>query len=260
MAAARMFGRSCPRFADQNMRQVIDLSRRSTLTELMDAEGMDFATFRAYLVDLAKVNRLTLAYRPTMRFFADLTASGRLPRNRTVTVVDVGSGYGDMLRKIDCWAVQRGLNLNLAGVDLNPWSARAAADATPADRPIRYVTADVFDFRPPGRIDIVISSLFTHHLDDASLIRFLGWMEDHAEIAWFVNDLHRHPIPYRVFRVVSRLLRCHRFVQHDGPISIARAFGARDWGLALAAAGLAPGAARVQWRFPFRFCVSRVKE
>jgi len=117
----------------------------------------------------------------------------------------------------------------------------------------------VFDFRPPGGIDIVISSLLTHHLDDASLIRFVAWMEEHAATAWFVNDLHRHPIPYHAFRVASRALRYHYFVQHDGPISIARAFDAHDWRRALAAAGLASSAARVEWLFPFRLCVTRVK-
>src|SRR5215469_1909391 len=78
----------------------VDFSRRSTLAELMDSDETDFATFRACLVDLAKVNQLTLAYRPTMQFFRRLAAAGRLPRDRAVSVLDVGSGFGDMLRKI----------------------------------------------------------------------------------------------------------------------------------------------------------------
>ncbi len=237
----------------------LDLSRRNALTELMDAQDTDFATYRACLVDLAKVNRLTLAYRPTLRFFARLAASGRLPRGRPLTVVDVGSGYGDMVREIDRWAVRRGLDLEFIGVDLNPSSARAAAEATGSDRPIRYVTANIFDFRPSGRIDIIISSLLTHHLDDASLIRFVSWMDVHAAAAWFINDLHRHPIPYHVFRLASRMLGWHRFVQHDGPVSIARAFAADDWQRILAAAGLGRGAAAIRRHFPFRLCVSRIK-
>jgi len=237
----------------------IDFSRRNALTELMDSDATDFATFRDCLVDLAKVNRLTLAYPPTLRFFADLAKAGRLPRDRTVSVVDVGSGFGDMLRKVDRWAARHGLRLDLTGVDLNPWSARTAIAATAPDRPIRYVTANVFDFSPPQPIDIVISSLFTHHLDDASLVRFIAWMEANAAIGWFVNDLHRHPLPYHAFRIASRALGFHHFVQHDGPISIARAFDTHDWRDALAAAGLAPGAAEIRPQFPFRLCVARVK-
>src|ERR1700724_1594329 len=140
-----MSRRSGYRFADQDMRPsnavaAIDFSRRNALTELIDSDATDFVTLRACLIALARVNRLTLAYRPTLRFFPDLARAGRLPRERAVTVVDVGSGYGDMLRKIDRWAAQRDLRLDLVGVDLNPWSAHTAVAATPADRPIRYVT------------------------------------------------------------------------------------------------------------------------
>jgi trans-aconitate methyltransferase len=236
-----------------------DLSRRNNLPELMDSGETDFATFRACLVDLAKVNALTLAYRSTVRFFERLAKSGRLPRDRVINVVDVGSGYGDMVRKIDRWAAQRRLNVDLIGIDLNPWSARAAASVTLPDRPIRFVTANVFDYEPPIPIDIVISSLFTHHLDDEALVRFVAWMEARAAIGWFVNDLHRHPLPYHAFRASSRALRFHHFVQHDGPVSIARAFTTSDWHRILPAAGVPLAAADVAWWFPFRLCVTRIR-
>ena len=223
----------------------------------MDSDKTDFDTFRACLIDLAKVNRLTLAYRPTLEFFEKLAKSGCLPRDRPVVIVDVGSGYGDMLRKIDRWTTRNGFKAELTGVDLNPWSTRAAKEVTAPERPIRFITANVFDYRPSSPIDIIISSLFTHHLHDALLIRFISWMEENAAIGWFVNDLHRHPIPFHVFRVCSAALRLHYFVQHDGPISIARAFDASDWRGFLAAANIA--SPEIKWRFPFRLCVSRIK-
>jgi SAM-dependent methyltransferase len=238
---------------------MLDLTRRSTLSELMDSPDTDFETFRACLVDLAKVNQLTLAYRPTLRFLDRLADSGRLPRDRAIAVIDVGSGFGDMLRKIGRWAARRRFKVDLIGVDVNPWSARAAEEATPSDQSIRYITANIFDYQPPDRTGIVISSLFTHHLEATSLIRFISWMEANAAIGWFVNDLHRHPIPYHLFRVLSRALRAHHFVQHDGPISIARAFDAADWQHVLAGAGVPPAEAEVVRRFPFRLCVARIK-
>jgi SAM-dependent methyltransferase len=224
----------------------------------MDGET-DYATFRACLVDLARINRLTFASWPTLRFFAHLMRSGRLPRDRAISVVDVGSGFGDMLRVIDRWTARRGLRFELTGLDLNPWSARAAAEVTAPDRPIRYVTANALGYQPAAPIDIVISSIFTHHLDDASLVRFVAWMEATAGIAWFVNDLYRHPLPYHLLRTSAWALRFHYFVQHDGPISITRAFVKADWERTLAAAGVAPGEVGVRHRFPFRLCVTRVK-
>ena len=45
-----------------------DFRHRSTQDELMDTEAVPFEEFRDCLVDLARVNELTLAYRPTLDF------------------------------------------------------------------------------------------------------------------------------------------------------------------------------------------------
>ncbi|MBC8128853.1 MAG: methyltransferase domain-containing protein [Rhizobiaceae bacterium] len=238
----------------------IDFSRRATTPELMDTEDCDFATFRGCLVDLARVNRLTLAYRSTIAYLDRLERSARLPKGRALEIIDVGSGYGDMLRRVAAWAARRNIQVQLTGIDLNPWSAEAAREATPVEVPVVWRTMDVFDFRPDTRPDLVISSLFTHHLDDAALVRFLVWMEETASIGWFVNDLHRHELPYRVFATASRAMRAHRFVQNDGPISITRSFVAEDWRALLTAARIPAKGTRVDWWMPFRLCVSRVRE
>jgi SAM-dependent methyltransferase len=237
----------------------IDLSRRNNLTQLMDSADTDFETFRACLVDLSKVNYLTFAYRPTLRFFEHLARSGRLPVGRTITVVDVGSGFGDMVRKIDRWAVRSGFKLDLTGVDQNPLSVRAAEEVTPLGRPIRFVSANIFAYQPPSQVDIVISSLMTHQMDDTSLIRFISRMEANAAIGWFVNDLRRSALPYYLFYVTSRVLRFHKFVRHDGPISIACAFDVGDWRRLLDSAGIPRAAAKISRAFPYRLCVSRIK-
>jgi hypothetical protein len=117
------------------------------------------------------------------------------------------------------------------------------------------LTEDLFTHR--GGADIILSSLFTHHLDDASLARFLEWQEANARIGWFVNDLQRHPFSYYGFALLARLMFWHRFVVHDGPVSISRAFVAKDWEQLLADAGVRH--ARIEPWFPFRLCVSRVR-
>ena len=218
----------------------------------------DYDTFRDCLKDLARVNRLTLAYRPTLFFLDRLLRQDLLPRDRTVHVLDVGYGYGDMLRTVAGWARRRNIDVKLSGIDLNPWSARAAGEATPASMPIDWQVGDIFAFRPREPIDIALSALVTHHLSDDMLVRFLRWQEDATRIGWFINDLHRHPIAYHAFAQASRLLRMHHFVQHDGPVSIARAFVPGDWQQALGAAGI--DGADVRWWVPFRLCVSRVKQ
>ena len=71
--------------------------------------------------------------------------------------------------------------------------------------------------------------------------------------------LHRHPVPYHFFRRFARVAHLHRFVQHDGPVSIARAFVTADWERLLAAAGIARDAVDVRWRVPFWLTVQRLK-
>lgn len=234
-----------------------DLSRRSARPELLDRDDADRATIEACLRDLERINRWTGAYRVTLRWLEQLPLE-RAPE-RPLTVLDVGSGGGDMLRRIRAWARTRGLEVRLIGVDRNPHAIAAAEAATPAECRISYVTADVFQLPRDLMVDVVVSALFSHHLDDAGLVRFVRWMEDRARLGWLINDLHRHPLPWLVAQHGARLLRMHDVVRHDAPLSVARAFDRRDWLRLLVAAELAPPATTVAWRFPFRFAVGRIK-
>jgi SAM-dependent methyltransferase len=226
---------------------MIDLSGRAQLTELMDSP-CDFRTFRDCLVDLAKVNRLTLAYRPTLQWLQQFAGM------KDLAILDVGSGYGDMLRRIE----RRYPDAVLTGVDLNPYSAQAARQADPNSR-IAWKTSNAFDYSAGDNVDVIVSSLFTHHLDDAEVVAYLRWMEATARRGWFVNDLLRHGFAYHGFKLLARLMRWHRFVQSDGPISILRSFRPDDWQRLCREAGLPVEAVRIERRFPFRLCVSRVK-
>ncbi|HVI30126.1 methyltransferase domain-containing protein [Hansschlegelia sp.] len=232
---------------------------RSDARELMDEDSSDFETFRGCLVDLARINRLSLGYRPTVAFLDRLRRERRLPQGRPLRILDVGCGYGDTLRAVDAWARRVGAPVALLGIDRNPWAERAARAATEPAAPIAFRTVDLFDFRPDGPIDVVLSALFAHHLDDRELTRFLRWQEKVAGVGWHLNDLRRSRLAFHGFRAASAALRMHRFVRHDGPVSFARAFVKDDWRRALGAAGVPEGAARIARQAPFRLCVSRVK-
>jgi hypothetical protein len=157
---------------------VADLSRRSTEPEEMDAPGTDAETYSRCIADLAKVNRLTLTHRPTLRWLAAATRG--LPAGATVSILDIACGYGDLLRAIRRWADRRGLSVVLAGLDLNPRSAAQAAAATPPEMTIAYRTGDVFAYAPQPLPDLIVSSQFAHHLDDAEVVRFVRWLDAHA--------------------------------------------------------------------------------
>ena len=231
----------------------IDFSRRVSpreLPELMDGD-CSYEDFRDCLSSLGTVNRWLLGYRPTLAWLERLSRGLRDP----VHIVDVGCGGGDLLRQIAGWARRRGIAVQLTGIDLNPYAARAAAESTPKELGITWVTGDAMTYRPEKPIDIVVSSLLAHHLENEEIVAFLGWMEATAKVGWFINDLERSEWSSRMFGWV----RWHWLVRHDGPVSFRRAFRKEDWVRLLAAAAVPQEAVTAEhWR-PGRLCVGRRK-
>jgi hypothetical protein len=231
----------------------IDFSRRASpreLPELMDGD-CSYEDFRDCLRSLETVNRWLLGYRPTLAWLERLSRGLREP----VHIVDVGSGGGDLLRQIATWARRRGIAVQLTGIDLNSYAARAAAESTPKELGIEWVTGDALEYRPKKPVDIVVSSLLAHHLEDEEIVALLRWMETTVQAGWFINDLERSERSSRMFAWV----RWHWLVRHDGPISFRRAFWKEDWVRLLAAAEVPQEAVTVkQWR-PGRLCVGRWK-
>ena len=235
--------------------EALDFSKRADLTELMD-EPCSREEMRACLEDLSKLNRWFLGYRPILRWLDSLNLQTmRTPLN----LLDAGCGYGDTLRRIEAWAQDRRIPMKLTGCDLNPDAVAIAVEATPPTSKIQWVSADIFHFAKSEPLDIVISSLFTHHLTDNEIVRFLMWMEENARIGWFINDLSRAPIPYYLLNAFSKLAGLHPFVRHDGPVSIRRAFIAEDWRRMCAAAGLLDNDVVIEGFTPARLCVARTK-
>ena len=235
----------------------IDFSRRVSpreLPELMDGE-CSYEDFRECLHSLEQVNRWLLGYRPTLAWLE------RLPHtpNQPMHIVDVGSGGGGLLRQIAGWARSRGIAVQLTGIDLNPYAARAAAESTSKDFGISWVTGDALKYRPEKPIDIVVSSLMAHHLEDEEIVALLRWMDATARIGWFINDLERSEPASRMFGWAAGLMRWHRFVRHDGPVSFRRAFRKEDWVLLLATAEIPREAVTVEHFRPGRLCVGRSK-
>jgi len=226
------------------------LAERRITEELMDAADLPAATYDAVLADLAQVNAVTLASRATLAFL-ERALVGR----DHFTLLDVGFGHGDMLRRIARWARRSGKTARLVGVDLNPRSEHAARAATDSWLPITYVTGDYAD-QAGEPWDCVVSSLVAHHMSHPQLVAFLRFMDAQAARGWLVNDLHRHGFAYVGYPLLARVLGWHPIVRADGQTSIARSYRPAEWPPILAEAAIV--GAKVQRVFPFRLCVSKL--
>ncbi|MEP2234372.1 MAG: methyltransferase domain-containing protein [Alteripontixanthobacter sp.] len=217
----------------------------------MDSEDLDEATYVDVVHDLAKVNRITMAARPTLDFLSRAVGD----RN-SFRLLDVGFGDGDMLRQIARWAQKRGIEAELVGIDLNRRSLAAARDPAHDDLNIDYRIGDYADLAGEGW-DCVVSSLVAHHMTRPQLTAFLRFMDREARAGWLVNDLHRHGLAYFGYPLLAGLMRWHPIVKHDGRMSIARSYRPAEWPPILSDAGIE--GARIYRAFPFRLCAEKLR-
>src|ERR1700692_307544 len=101
-----------------------DLSRRSAESEWLDAADASPEELALGLGDLARFNGAMLGHWPVIDWLRRATKEA--PKEIALTLVDVGCGYGDLLRAIRCWARERGVTLRLIWRELNCETIRLA--------------------------------------------------------------------------------------------------------------------------------------
>ncbi len=236
-----------------------DLKVRSAELEILDHRHVAYPDYKLAMQHVALLNRLTFSYHWVTKAVATL-ARLKPEANQPVSILEVGYGSGDLLRHLQRWARRRGRAVQLDGIDLHPWAQRTAEEATPAGAPIHYRTGDALALGAQDRYDIIVSSFVAHHLSQDQLVTFVAWMNQAATLGWFVHDIHRHPVSYHGVWLLSRGLRLSPIVRHDGPLSVARSFTRADWQQVLHKLPSHSTQIRVQWRFPFKYCVMGIQQ
>ncbi len=223
---------------------------RSRELELTDAPGIDEDELRRTLDELEVINRLLGGYPASLRGIESLIPAGA----REISVLDVGTGGGDLPRRLPRWAARRGLRIRVHGIDLSPLTidyARAAAEAGDAGAGLDFSVRDLFDLPDDEQYDVVHAALFLHHCDGEAAGAALRKMHALARWGVVINDLHRHPLAYHSIRWLTRLLSSSRLIRNDAPLSVLRAFRREDLLRIVAEQGLP--APDLRWRWPFRW-------
>ncbi|PSJ61529.1 methyltransferase domain-containing protein [Pseudaminobacter soli (ex Li et al. 2025)] len=233
-----------------------DLSQRSVESEWLDRADPSPEEMAVVIRDIASFNRAMLGHWPVIAWLRRATKDAT--RETPLTLLDVGCGNGDLLRAIRRWARKRGLAIRLIGLDRSPEIIRIAELATDEADEIDYRVMDIFDFEPHMPIDLVVSSLLTHHMSDDQIVKFLRWMELTTRKGWLIYDLQRHPVPFHFIGLVGKLTRLHPIAIDDGLISVTRSLTRSEWLARMDEANIARDAVQLRW-FLFRFAIGRLR-
>src|SRR5206468_427568 len=118
-----------------------------------------------------------------------------------------------------------GLHLDVHGIDINDRAlefARRRADAAGAK--VQFSRMNALTEELPAGYDVIVSSLFLHHLDDESATRLLRSMARATNHLVLVNDLRRHWGGLLLARLAALVLTWSPVVRVDAVRSVRAAF------------------------------------
>lgn len=197
-----------------------DFSSRSSKLEWMDDPAVDTTELRKTLDDLARVNFMLRGHAPSLDGIERLADD----EQRRLSVLDVGTGGGDVPRRLAVWAKKKKVDLFVHGIDLSQRTVDHARHRSAAYPNIEFTRQDLFDLDGEKRFDIVHSALMLHHLNTGEAAEGLQKMYEISRLGVVINDLHRHPVGYFGSRIILPLLSRNPMIRHDGSLSVLRAF------------------------------------
>ncbi len=214
-----------------------ELPRVQNAVELLDAP-LSSSDLEESLGDISRLNRYFGGSWVTRSHLVRLLGERR---GGPVTVLDVGSGGADIPVRLVRWARRRGIALRVIAVDRERRILDVARQRAAAYPEISFIHAD--GLRLPvrgGGVDAAISSLTLHHLEPDAAPSLLAEMARVSRRGFVVNDLMRGRVAYVLVWLATRLFAWNRMSRHDGPLSVLRAYTAREIGALAERAGVAP--------------------
>jgi 2-polyprenyl-3-methyl-5-hydroxy-6-metoxy-1,4-benzoquinol methylase len=224
------------------------LAQRQREPEIMDDPHLDAARHQAALRGLARINWFSGSSRilwPPLRDLARKLAP------RPLRALDLATASGDVPRRLWQKARQAGLRMDIDGCDMNPQAVQYAQQRAAKRADVRFFTRDAVNEPLPEDYDVLMTSLFLHHLETAVGVQLLRRMAAAARVMVLVNDLRRSPGHYLLAVAATRLLSRSPVVHVDGPRSVAAAFTLPEVRQLANDAGLAPIHLSRHW--PYRF-------
>jgi len=224
------------------------LPERRPQPELLDQEDLPLDEIEKSLADIRWVNRFWGGRRAAESLVRAIV-SVRAPQS----VLDFGSGSGDLPAYLKARARRRGIPLAVISLDRQVAHLSTARQLFGA---ARLVAADALCTPlADASVDWVFSSHFFHHFSPDENVRILREMARVARRGIFVLDLRRNGLSRAIVALLGPLVFRSRLSVADARISIEQAYTPSEAAAIARRAGL--GGAGVRPVFPFRFVLSR---
>jgi ubiquinone/menaquinone biosynthesis C-methylase UbiE len=186
--------------------------------ELLDDPAADPAVVRSSLGHIARSNRW-LGGRAAARFGLSVALDSENPGS-TLSLLDVGTGAGDLPLDAQRWGDERGIRIQPLGLDRSLTASRLARDNGVATLVGCAGTLPVRD----RSVDLVLVSQVIHHLRRDAAVCLLRECDRIARRAVIVTDLERARAAVAGFWVVSRVLQFDAATRTDGITSVRRGY------------------------------------
>lgn len=198
--------------------------RRRRGVEYLDAPDVDPAIVTRSLSDVALANRLFGGTRAVLAELGPVFAALRAAGRREATLLDVGTGMGDIPARARDVARASGVALTTVGLD-------AASELAVASRcrTTHSVCGDALalPFRD-GAVDVVTCSQVLHHFVEHDARALIAELDRVARMRVVVSDLRRSLPAAAGIWIASFPLGFHPVSRHDGVVSVMRGFTERE--------------------------------
>jgi SAM-dependent methyltransferase len=201
---------------------------RRTTPEYLDDPATSHASLSITGREIAHCNRLFGGTAALLSELVPLWPSLR----PAATLLDVGSGIGDLAAAARSSAAAHGVTLTVIALDRREVLARTAAGNTSA-----AVVADAFALPlRDASVDLVIACQFLHHFSYDQIAGLARELQRVAARRVVVSDLRRNWLAAGGLWLASWPLGFHAITRHDGFVSVLKGFAPQELGAALGGA------------------------
>ena len=231
----------------------VNTKNRSQAPEVMDDFSMEGEILRDALDKIAGINRFLGGNSVTINGLEILLSTlGEEASSRTIRILDVGCGNGDMLRVLAAYGLKKGLVFELTGIDANAFTAGYADQLSARYPNIKLLCGDIFEeIKQAQTYDVILCTLTLHHFKDLEIVELMAAFENRATLGVVVNDLQRSALAYRLFQLICLVFGLNSMSRDDGLVSILRGFKKED--LEKYTAQLKVNKYLIRWKWAFRY-------